>query len=192
MNASALDLSRAGLLLGALGASLGLRLVLAGTQGAGSISAGLIFSVALLFVAATAGWRPGPLRIQPVVVGVIGAVVLVAAPLLLRGPLLPSNSLPPADFVAWGLAVSVVAAAEEILLRGVLFSLVESVAGPLAAVAVSSTAFALLHVPLYGWSALPLDLAVGLWLGGLRLVSGGVAAPATAHILADLAGWWMV
>jgi hypothetical protein len=44
---------------------------------------------------------------------------------------------------------------------------------------------------MYGWTAVPLDLAVGVWLGGLRLATGGVAAPATAHALADLAYWWL-
>ena len=59
------------------------------------------------------------------------------------------------------------------------------------AVAVTSLAFALIHVPLYGWHVVPLDFAVGVWLAGLRLASGGVAAPAIAHSLADLATWWM-
>jgi hypothetical protein len=30
-----------------------------------------------------------------------------------------------------------------------------------------------------------------VWLCGLRLASGGVAAPAVAHALADLATWWL-
>ena len=52
-------------------------------------------------------------------------------------------------------------------------------------------AFALLHVPVYGWHVLPLDLAVGCGLGALRLLTGGVTAPAVAHVGADLAGWWL-
>jgi membrane protease YdiL (CAAX protease family) len=58
-------------------------------------------------------------------------------------------------------------------------------------VAVTSIVFALIHVPLYGWHVVPLDLGVGVFLGGLRLVSGSVAAPAIAHIGADLATWWL-
>ena len=46
-------------------------------------------------------------------------------------------------------------------------------------------------MPLYGWAALPLDLAVGLLLGGLRMLAGGWGAPAVAHAAADLAGWWL-
>jgi hypothetical protein len=30
-----------------------------------------------------------------------------------------------------------------------------------------------------------------VWLGGLRLQSGGAGAPAVAHTLADLASWWL-
>jgi len=56
---------------------------------------------------------------------------------------------------------------------------------------VTSVAFALMHVPLYGWHVVPLDLGVGIWLGGLRLLGRGVAAPALAHVLADLVTWWL-
>ena len=49
----------------------------------------------------------------------------------------------------------------------------------------------MLHVPLYGWHVVPLDLGVGLFLGGLRLLTGGAVAPAVAHTVADLATWWI-
>jgi hypothetical protein len=48
-----------------------------------------------------------------------------------------------------------------------------------------------MHVPLYGWQVVPLDLGVGVWLAGLRLATGGVAAPALAHWIADLSTWWI-
>ena len=48
-----------------------------------------------------------------------------------------------------------------------------------------------MHVPFYGWHVVPLDLGVGVFLAGLRLASGSVAAPAIAHIVADLATWWV-
>ena len=54
-----------------------------------------------------------------------------------------------------------------------------------------TVAFALLHVPLYGWHVVPLDLAVGLVFAGLRLATGSAAAPAVAHSVADLATWWL-
>ena len=84
-----------------------------------------------------------------------------------------------------------IAVAEEALLRGVLIDAVSPWAGDLVAVGIAAVAFGLLHVPLYGWQAVPLDVAVGVWLGGLRLATGGVAAPAAAHAVADLAAWWL-
>ena len=85
----------------------------------------------------------------------------------------------------------VVASAEEALLRGRLFDGVERSGGMAAAIVVTSAAFALMHVPLYGWQVVPLDLAVGVVLGGLRLSTRGVIAPAAAHTVADLATWWL-
>ena len=64
-------------------------------------------------------------------------------------------------------------------------------AGLARALGVAAVAFALLHVPLYGWSVLPLDLAVGVVLGLLRSWSGTAAAPAVTHVVADLVGWFV-
>jgi membrane protease YdiL (CAAX protease family) len=61
-----------------------------------------------------------------------------------------------------------------------------------AAVVVAAIAFALLHAPLYGWHAVPLDLAVGVVLGATRALAGTWTAPAIAHVGADLAGWWLL
>jgi membrane protease YdiL (CAAX protease family) len=84
-----------------------------------------------------------------------------------------------------------VATAEEAVFRGALFKALERHAGLGAAVLVSTLAFALFHVPFYGWQALLPDLAAGLMLAGLRVAFGGVAAPAAAHVMADLATWWL-
>lgn len=84
-----------------------------------------------------------------------------------------------------------VTVAEEVLLRGALFDAARAWRGPRAALGLSSVAFALFHVPVYGWRVLPLDLAVGCCLGALRLATGSVTASAAAHTLADLAGWWL-
>jgi membrane protease YdiL (CAAX protease family) len=85
-----------------------------------------------------------------------------------------------------------VAVGEEVVLRGVLFDAMREWRGDGAALVATTLLFALIHVPLYGVGALPLDLAVGLLLGGLRIVSGGVLAPAVAHVIADLAGGWLL
>jgi len=49
----------------------------------------------------------------------------------------------------------------------------------------------LLHVPLYGWHMVPLDLTVGVVLGLLRSWSGTAAALALAQEVADLVGWFV-
>jgi membrane protease YdiL (CAAX protease family) len=67
----------------------------------------------------------------------------------------------------------------------------DGAAGDGVAIAGAAAAFALLHVPLYGWRALPLDLAVGVVLGLLRRRAGSATAPAIAHAAADLAGWFL-
>jgi membrane protease YdiL (CAAX protease family) len=74
---------------------------------------------------------------------------------------------------------------------GALFNELDARLGAIAAVLVTSVVFALIHVPLYGWHVVPLDLGVGLWLAGLRLATGGIAAPAIAHTIADLVTWWL-
>jgi membrane protease YdiL (CAAX protease family) len=96
------------------------------------------------------------------------------------------------SFPPWALLIVLVASTEEVVLRGALFDACTTIAGRVGAVVVTSLLFAIMHVPLYGAAALPLDLGVGLWLGGLRLVTGSVTAPLTAHVLADLAAWWVV
>jgi membrane protease YdiL (CAAX protease family) len=92
----------------------------------------------------------------------------------------------------WTPLVAVVAVSEEVVLRGVLFDAVCDWGGDGVALGATTVLFALIHVPLYGVGSLPLDLAVGLLLGGLRIVSGGVLTPAIAHVIADLAGGWLL
>jgi membrane protease YdiL (CAAX protease family) len=84
-----------------------------------------------------------------------------------------------------------VAVAEELLLRGALFDALRRWRNPTTAIAVTAVAFAALHIPLYGWSVAPLDLAVGVFLGVLRERTGSVVAPALTHTVADLLGWWL-
>lgn len=125
-----------------------------------------------------------------VTVGVLGAAVLVAAWWLGSGVRLhPMAGV--AALAWWSPVVVAVAVAEEALLRGALFGALLEWRGPRLALAVTSVAFAVMHIPMYGIGAVPLDLAVGLWLGGLRLLTGTWTAPAFAHALADLAGGWL-
>lgn len=180
-------------LLAVLGAALALRLLVAGPAGAASELGAALFALLLLAAVAGAGWRPGRLRPSGLAWGLLGALGLVAGPALLRfaGPLHPSLHLAASSFPLWALVATGVALGEELVLRGALFAAIDEAVGVKTALVVTTIVFALVHVPLYGVHALPLDLAVGLLLGGLRVASGGVAAPATAHVLADLAGWWL-
>lgn len=154
--------------------------------------AGVVFALALLALAAGAGWRLGRPSPAAVGVGVAGGLVLVAAWLTARTgaavDLAPMNTA----IAVWTPVVALIAVAEEVVLRGVLFNAVRGWGGDGSALAATTILFAAMHVPLYGVGALPLDLAVGLLLGGLRVVSGGVLAPAIAHVLADLAGGWLL
>ena len=153
--------------------------------------AGAGFGIVLVAMAAAAGWRPSWPRIGSLVAGALGGLVLIAVPRLLH-PLMPSAiGMRPEPFLAWGLVTGVVVLGEEVLLRGALFDVLDRAAGAVPAVAVTSVAFALMHVPLYGWQVVPLDLGVGVWFAGLRLATGGVGAPVVAHLLADLSTWWL-
>jgi membrane protease YdiL (CAAX protease family) len=155
------------------------------------VEIGLAFGIGLLGVAFVGGQRLTLTRTSSVAIGVAGGGVLVGLALFARvtGPAMALR--PAVDFLPWALATILVATAEELVLRGVLFDALARVGGVATTVVLTSVLFALIHVPLYGWHVVPLDLGVGLWLAGLRLLSGGVAAPAIAHTLADLATWWL-
>jgi membrane protease YdiL (CAAX protease family) len=166
--------------------SVGLRVLAGGSDVARSIPAGLLFAGCLLALALAARTRVR-VTARAVWVGVVGTVVLCLPVGLAQ--LVAVKPLHSADgFLPWAAAVVVVAGAEEVFLRGTVFDAIPS---PRVAVVVTAVLFALLHVPMYGWQAVPLDLAVGVVLGGLRLEAGTAAAPAVAHIGADLVGWFL-
>jgi membrane protease YdiL (CAAX protease family) len=188
-------LIRAAFIALALGGAIGGRWASAGAPIADGIAVGVSFGVVLLVAAAVAGWRPTVLPTRLLArrgaIGLGGGAVLVALALATRwpGPWLPLH--PAGAFAVWAVATTLVATAEEVVLRGVLFDAVDQARGPAAAIVATSVAFALLHVPLYGWHVVPLDLGVGVFLGGLRLGTGGIVAPAAAHVVADLVTWWI-
>jgi membrane protease YdiL (CAAX protease family) len=189
---------QAGILVVGLTAVVGARWAATVGGVGGGLTVGLLFGAALLALAALGG-RPAIERNHPAAaaIGVAGGVVLVAIALVARlsissAPVPPGLFAGPAAlFVPWVAITVVVATAEELVLRGALFRAIEASGGLVAAIVVTTLAFALMHVPLYGWHVVPLDLGVGLWLAGLRLLSGGVVAPAVAHTIADLATWWL-
>jgi membrane protease YdiL (CAAX protease family) len=170
--------------------AVALRVHLAGVQGASSPVAGAVFGIALLLLTAACGMQRPKLAPRHVVWGVGAAAVFCVPPLLQRlvhgGVEEPAAALP-----LWAAVVTLVAVAEELFLRGALFEAAVQWRGERAAIVLTAVAFSLLHVPIYGWHVALLDLAVGVALGVLRVVAGSVSAPALAHVLADLAGWWL-
>lgn len=184
---------RPALLIAGLAGACALRVATGGTVPVASYPAALAFAGALLALSLGAGWRFTVDRRWPraLAAGVAGAAILVAAwaTAVPHVPLSAGQHLGP--LLVWTPLVAVVAGAEEIVLRGALFGALFERGGAPVAIALTSLVFALMHVPLYGWGALPLDLAAGVLLGGLRLLSGGVTAPFVAHLLADLAGGWL-
>lgn len=190
---------RATALVIGLAAVVELRASLVGA-GADALLVGAAFGVGLVAVALAAGATPEP---RPrtsgsmfAVAGTLGMGLAGAAGLIgvaLAGRLgLEGLSVGHAvPFAPWAVVTVLVATGEEAVLRGALFEALSAAAGAPAALLGTALAFALLHVPLYGPAVVPLDLAVGLCLGGLRFLSGGVAAPAIAHAVADLATWWL-
>lgn len=176
--------------LAGLTVALALRVVIAGPAGARSVPAGVVFGVALLVVAAAIGFRAPAPTWRQLGWGVAGAVVLCVPAAVAQLGVAPVTT-PVGVWPTWAAVVTLVAVTEELLLRGALFDVVTRWRGDLAAIAVTTVAFGLLHVPLYGWAVLPLDVAVGVFLGVLRVVSGSWTAPAVTHVLADLAGWWL-
>jgi membrane protease YdiL (CAAX protease family) len=172
-----------------LGLAVAVRVGVAGPAGAQSVVAGAVFGLVVLALAAVCGAQPPVFRATPVLVGVAGAAVLCAVPLVHK--LTTGTPVVGAPDPRWVVVVGLVAAAEELLLRGALFAVAQRWRGDVVAVGTTAVAFALLHVPVYGWHVAVLDLAVGVWLGVLRVVAGTVTAPILAHVLADLAGWWL-
>jgi len=89
-----------------------------------------------------------------------------------------------------GLAVAIAlnalaAVAEEAFFRRYLYGLIAASGGPAVAVVLTATAFALVHVTVWGWWVLPLDLAAGLVLSWQRAATGRWSVPAATHVLAN-------
>ncbi len=191
---------RLGALLAGFAAALAVRVGVGGVGVAQSASAGLVFALTLAALSlADRRWagswtraasRTGPGR-GAVPAGLVGSA-LICGPAAVSH--LTSGTVgghPLTGFPQWVAVVAVVACAEELFLRGTLFGAAEDLAGAGPAVGLCAVVFALLHVPLYGWHVLPLDTAVGVVLGGLRVWSRTWVAPAVAHVTADVAGWFL-
>lgn len=177
------------LLLVFFAAALAVRVALTGPPGFGAspwpgVAFGLLLGVAVLAVRTSTR-----IDARVLVVGAAATAAIVLPALMFSSV---RGSLPLAWFPGWMAATALVAPAEEAFLRGVLYDAVARRWSADAAIVVAAVAFGLMHVPFYGWHALPLDTAVGAVLGVARLASGTWVAPAIAHTAADAVGWWML
>jgi membrane protease YdiL (CAAX protease family) len=84
------------------------------------------------------------------------------------------------------LAAAAVSIGEEVAFRGALYHALEEAAGPLAAVAGSTIAFAAAHALSHPPAFLAAVVTAGLLLGLWRWACKDLLAPVTAHVLADL------
>ena len=121
----------------------------------------------------------GRAALRPAIVLAIGLAAIAIA-LLAGGP--PVRS----PLAALSLPLSLLAAgAEEALFRRAAYGALER-HGAVVAVGVTALAFALIHVPLYGWAVLPVDLGAGLLLSWQRWASGTWTVPAATHAAANV------
>ncbi|HEV2759506.1 MAG TPA: CPBP family intramembrane glutamic endopeptidase [Acidimicrobiales bacterium] len=88
--------------------------------------------------------------------------------------------------LATAIALNALAAvAEEAFFRRYLYGLLDARWGTGAAVVTTAMLFALVHVTVWGWWVLPLDLAAGLLLSWQRAATGRWSVPAATHVLAN-------
>ncbi len=169
-------------------AAVSLRVVVGRPAVATSAAAGLLFALALAGLTVAAGTRT---RVsgRAVTAGLAAAVVLCLPPAV--HAIAAGRLMPAAGFGRWAVVVTAVAVAEEAFLRGALYDAVAERASVEVAVLAAAMCFAALHVPLYGWRVAPLDLAVGLVLGVVRMACGSWTGPAVTHVTADLVAWFL-
>jgi membrane protease YdiL (CAAX protease family) len=123
-------------------------------------------------------------RLSPALVLGVGLVTFAAGRLLAGGP----DLVTPLPLLARAAALNGLAAvAEEAFFRRLLYGALEHRwPNGVVAVTVSAAAFAAVHVTVWGWWVLPLDLAAGLVLSWQRAASGSWTVPAATHVAANL------
>jgi hypothetical protein len=167
------------------------RALIGGAAPAASVPGAIVFIALLTGAAVAGGMRPGRVSWRGVAIGIGGGAALVALSLVGVPAVLFGARAPAATLAGWVPLVTAVAALEELVFRGVLFDGVRAHSNDAVAIALTALLFAVIHVPLYGTGALPIDVCVGVFLGCLRVGSGGVTAPLVAHVLADVATGWV-
>ncbi|MBV8981709.1 MAG: CPBP family intramembrane metalloprotease [Acidimicrobiia bacterium] len=80
---------------------------------------------------------------------------------------------------------SLAAVAEEVFFRHFVYDSLRP-GGEVIAVVGSAVLFALVHVTVYGWWVLPIDVAAGFVLSWQRWATGSWKVPVVTHVLANL------
>ena len=102
------------------------------------------------------------------------------------GRLVLTGSPPPAPATALVIGLNTLAAvAEEAFFRRLVYGALLA-SGPAVAVGGSAVLFAAVHITVYGWWVLPLDLAAGMLFGWQRRATGSWGVPAVTHAVANL------
>jgi hypothetical protein len=112
-------------------------------------------------------------------------VVLVGALAFGVGRVLVGGHPPTSTTLLLVATNSLAAVAEEAWFRRLWFGLLAP-AGDGIAIVGSTILFAAVHVSIYGYWVLPLDLAAGLLFAWQRSTTGSWAAPAVTHVIANL------
>jgi membrane protease YdiL (CAAX protease family) len=156
-----------------------LRLRILDTSGATRIALLTAVFASILVASLLVPVSPGVARARPWTVTVVGLAGVGVAALVAGRPV-------SAPLGAWALPLAILAAvAEEALFRRAAYGWLER-HGPAVAVIGSAVLFAAVHVPLYGITALPVDLGAGLLFSWQRWESGTWTVPAGTHAAANV------
>jgi len=117
----------------------------------------------------------------PLAVLAVGVGALLAGRLIAAGTAAAAVPPPLAPLLLNGLA----AVAEEAFFRRLLYGLLAP-RGTTVAVVGSAACFAAVHVTVWGFGVLPLDLAAGLLFGWQRAATGRWTVPACTHVVANV------
>jgi len=147
-----------------------------------AVMLGVLFAGLLVFAVAIPLPRDAPARQTTTSAALVTALGVTA---FAAGRLAVGGHAPTKVTLGVVLANTLAAVAEEAWFRRLCFGLLAP-AGPVFAVAGSTLLFAAVHVSIYGFWILPLDLAAGALLGWQRAVTGSWAAPAVTHVIANL------
>ncbi|HEV3354472.1 MAG TPA: CPBP family intramembrane glutamic endopeptidase [Acidimicrobiales bacterium] len=143
-------------------------------------------ALTMLFLLLLAGGLLWPRRAAvPTGVSAAAPVLAVGVAAFLLGRVLGGGHAPQPLLLRVVVLGSLAAVAEEAFFRRFVYDALLPGGAALAVVG-SALLFALVHVTVYGWWVLPIDLAAGFVLSWQRWATGSWKVPAVTHVLANL------